>query len=101
MLGPVSHLRASRGVHRHRPWVAPLAPRSPEEKHRAATPLELFFDLVIVVAVAQPGRGLHQPRSEGPFGAGGRRYSWASSGLGGPGVTSTWSAPASATAAVG
>ena len=29
--------------------------RSPHETHRAATPLELFFDLVFVVAIAQAG----------------------------------------------
>ncbi len=33
--------------------------RSPHEAHRAATPLELFFDLVFVVAIAQAANGLH------------------------------------------
>jgi low temperature requirement protein LtrA len=33
--------------------------RSPEEAHRVATPLELFFDLVFVVAVAQVSSELH------------------------------------------
>jgi low temperature requirement protein LtrA len=33
--------------------------RSPHEAHRAATPLELFFDLVFVVAIAQASNGLH------------------------------------------
>jgi low temperature requirement protein LtrA len=33
--------------------------RSPHEPHRAATPLELFFDLVFVVAIAQAAAGLH------------------------------------------
>ena len=33
--------------------------RSPTEPHRVATPLELFFDLVFVVAIAQAGSGLH------------------------------------------
>ena len=37
----------------------PLRPRSPDEPHRAATPLELFFDLVFVVAIAQAASGLH------------------------------------------
>ena len=36
-----------------------LQPRSPDEEHRAATPLELFFDLCFVVAVAQAADGLH------------------------------------------
>jgi low temperature requirement protein LtrA len=41
-------------------WHVPMRGRDPEEEHRAATPLELFFDLCIVVAVAQAGiaRGL-------------------------------------------
>lgn len=39
--------------------VQPMRPRSPEEAHRAATPLELFFDLVFVVAIAQAAAGLH------------------------------------------
>ena len=29
-----------------------MAPRDPAEGHRVATPLELFFDLVFVVAIA-------------------------------------------------
>ena len=33
--------------------------RSPHEAHRTATPLELLFDLVFVVAIAQAGEGLH------------------------------------------
>jgi low temperature requirement protein LtrA len=42
-----------------------MKPRSPSEAHRAATPLELFFDLVIVVAVAQASTGLHHGLAEG------------------------------------
>ena len=33
--------------------------RAPQEEHRASTPLELFFDLVFVVAVALNAAGLH------------------------------------------
>jgi low temperature requirement protein LtrA len=36
-----------------------MRPRSPAEAHRAATPLELFYDLVFVVAIAQASSGLH------------------------------------------
>jgi low temperature requirement protein LtrA len=36
-----------------------MKPRSPHEPHRVATPLELFFDLVFVVAIAQAAAGLH------------------------------------------
>ncbi len=40
-------------------WLQPLKGRDPHEEHRAATPLELFFDLVFVVAIAQAAAGLH------------------------------------------
>ncbi len=33
--------------------------RSPHEAHRVSTPLELLFDLVFVVAIAEGARGLH------------------------------------------
>jgi low temperature requirement protein LtrA len=38
--------------------------RSPHEAHRTATPLELFFDLVFVVAIAQAASGLHHSIAE-------------------------------------
>lgn len=41
-----------------------MAPRSPSEPHRAATPLELFFDLVFVVAIAIAAEGLHHGIAE-------------------------------------
>jgi low temperature requirement protein LtrA len=37
----------------------PMRPRSPHEPHRVATPLELLFDLVFVVAIAEAAGGLH------------------------------------------
>jgi low temperature requirement protein LtrA len=43
--------------------------RDPEEEDRAATPLELFFDLVVVVAVALAADRLHHALVEG-IGAG-------------------------------
>jgi len=43
----------------------PLAPRDPDEEHRTATPLELFFDLVFVVAVASAASALHHGLAEG------------------------------------
>jgi low temperature requirement protein LtrA len=50
------------------PRVPPLhvrmVPRSPHESHRVSTPLELFFDLVIVVAIAQAAAGLHHAIAE-------------------------------------
>jgi low temperature requirement protein LtrA len=40
-------------------WIIPMRARDPDESHRAATPLELFFDLVIVVAIAVGASSLH------------------------------------------
>ena len=41
------------------PWHRPMSGRDPEESHRSATPLELFFDLCFVVAVAAAAATLH------------------------------------------
>jgi low temperature requirement protein LtrA len=40
-------------------WRARMTSRSPHEAHRTATPLELLFDLVFVVAIAQAAAELH------------------------------------------
>lgn len=48
----------------------PMTSRSPDEPHRAATPLELFFDLCFVVAVAQAAANLHHAISENHVGQG-------------------------------
>jgi low temperature requirement protein LtrA len=42
-----------------RAWHRPMVPRDREEEHRTSTPLELFFDLCFVVAVAYAADGLH------------------------------------------
>ena len=34
------------------PSILPMPPRDPDEHHRAATTLELFFDLISVIAIA-------------------------------------------------
>ena len=47
------------------PWARPMTPRDPEEIHRVATPLELFFDLVFVVAIASAAAELHHGLSAG------------------------------------
>ncbi|GHC64678.1 low temperature requirement protein A [Streptomyces cinnamoneus] len=47
-----------------------MTARGREEGHRAATPLELFFDLCFVVAVAQAGRQLVHSLAEGHPGHG-------------------------------
>lgn len=51
-----------------------MKPRSPDEPHRAATPLELFFDLVFVVAIAQAAGWLHHALAEGHVADGILRY---------------------------
>lgn len=45
--------------------LLPMVPRDPKEHERAATPLELFFDLVFVVAVSIAGANLHHSLVEG------------------------------------
>jgi low temperature requirement protein LtrA len=47
-----------------RPLVATMQARSAHEPHRVATPLELLFDLVFVVAIAQAASGLHHAIAE-------------------------------------
>ncbi|GHG81477.1 low temperature requirement protein A [Streptomyces griseocarneus] len=47
-----------------------MTERGREEEHRTATPLELFFDLCFVVAVAQAGRQLVHALAEGHPGHG-------------------------------
>ena len=44
--------------------------RDPDEPHRASTPLELFFDLVFVVAVARAAAALHHELAAGHVGTG-------------------------------
>ncbi|MFC9247525.1 low temperature requirement protein A [Streptomyces sp. NPDC057136] len=57
---------------RGRPGV--MHGRDPNEPHRAATSLELLFDLCFVVAVAQASGGLHEAVSEGHYAAGPLRF---------------------------
>ena len=45
-------------------WISPMKARPANEAHRSATPLELFFDLVFVVAIAQAAVGLHHGIAE-------------------------------------
>ncbi|HKX57818.1 MAG TPA: low temperature requirement protein A [Steroidobacteraceae bacterium] len=47
-----------------KPWRRPVGARDPHEPHRAATSLELLFDLCFVVAVAYAGAGLHHAIAE-------------------------------------
>ncbi|WP_018675869.1 low temperature requirement protein A [Riemerella columbina] len=48
--------------------------RSIDEKHRAATPLELFFDLIFVIAIAAAARGLHHQLAAHEVGYGSIQY---------------------------
>ncbi|MEV4437581.1 low temperature requirement protein A [Streptomyces sp. NPDC049577] len=50
--------------------LRPMTARGRAEEHRTATPLELFFDLCFVVAVAQAGRQLVHALAEGHTGHG-------------------------------
>lgn len=52
------------------PWRRPLSGRDPGEEHRASTPLELFFDLCFVVAVAAAASVLHHDLAENHLGRG-------------------------------
>lgn len=50
--------------HRRMRLAVPLTGRDPAQHDRGATPLELFFDLVFVVAVALAAEGLHHGVAE-------------------------------------
>ncbi|WP_333814900.1 low temperature requirement protein A [Tabrizicola sp.] len=45
--------------------LRPLVSRNPSEHHRVSTTLELFFDLITVIAIAAVTAGLHHGISEG------------------------------------
>ena len=47
--------------------LRPMLPRDPAQPHRAASMLELFFDLVFVVAVSTASAQLHHALSHGDF----------------------------------
>jgi low temperature requirement protein LtrA len=50
--------------------LATMSSRDPDEPHRASTPLELFFDLTFVVAVAQASNTMHHLLVDGHAGDG-------------------------------
>ena len=45
--------------------LRPMPPRDPSEPHRTATPLELFFDLISVIAISAAAAGLHHAIADG------------------------------------
>jgi len=54
--------------------IRPMVPRDPHEPHRAATPLELLFDLVTVIAIAAAAGSLHHAIAADHAGEGVVRY---------------------------
>ncbi|MEZ5979017.1 MAG: low temperature requirement protein A [Planctomycetota bacterium] len=77
-----------------RPFVRRVAARSRDEHHRPATPLELFFDLVIVVAVARAASGLHHAIAEDHVGQGVLAYVMVFFGIWWAWMNFTWFASA-------
>jgi len=55
-------------------FIRPLRGRDTSESHRSATPLELFFDLVSVVAIAAAASGLHHALAQDHLSDGLIRY---------------------------
>ncbi|QJR80155.1 low temperature requirement protein A [Alteromonas pelagimontana] len=47
--------------------LKPMSPRDMQQEHRAATPLELLFDLVSVIAIAAAAAGLHHALAEAHY----------------------------------
>lgn len=63
------HLFCEQALMANKPMLSRLgilrfAPRDPTEPHRGATPLELLFDLVSVIAIASASASLHHAISE-------------------------------------
>lgn len=54
--------------------LVPMLPRDPRESGRAASALELFFDLVFVIAISMAGSNPHHPLAEGRAGYGVQSY---------------------------
>src|ERR1041384_2002099 len=59
---------------RTRSWLTPMRARQSDEPFRVSTPLELFFDLCFVVAIAQAAAPLHHGIAEHHVLAGLRGY---------------------------
>lgn len=72
----------------------PLNPRSPDEPHRASTPLELFFDLVFVVAIAQASSSFHHEIADGAIRDGVVSYFFVFFGIWWAWINFTWFASA-------
>ncbi len=79
---------------RLRSLTVPMQGRSPEEANRVATPLELFFDLVFVVAIAQAGASLSHGLVTGDIGQTIIRYVFVFGGIWWAWMNFTWFASA-------
>jgi low temperature requirement protein LtrA len=79
---------------RQRIWYRPMRSRDPQESHRVATPLELLFDLCLVVAVAQAAAGLHHAIVENHVGTGLVGFGFAFFGIWWGWMNFTWFASA-------
>lgn len=77
-----------------RPWHVPMTGRDPDEPQRAATPLELLFDLCFVVAVAGAAGALHHDLAAGQVGHGLLSYIVVFFAIWWPWVNFTWFASA-------
>ncbi|MFE3018174.1 low temperature requirement protein A [Streptomyces sp. NPDC059256] len=71
-----------------------MVPRRRDEPHRSATPLELFFDLCFVVAVAQAGLQLVHSLADGHPGSGVIGYAFVFFGVWWAWMNFTWFASA-------
>ncbi len=76
------------------PWHIPMVGRDPDEAHRAATPLELLFDLCFVVAVAQAAGALHHDLVDGKVAHGLLNYLFVFFAIWWPWMNFTWFASA-------
>lgn len=74
--------------------LRPMVPRRRDEPHRSATPLELFFDLCFVVAVAQAGLQLVHALAEGHPSTGIAGYAFVFAGVWWAWMNFTWFASA-------
>ena len=76
------------------PPIRSMKPRDVQQPHRAATPLELLFDLVTVIAVASAAAGLHHAIFDGHALDGIIRFAMAFFGIWWAWMNFTWFASA-------
>src|SRR5918995_718988 len=71
-----------------------MAGRDPSEHHRAASPLELLFDLTFVIAFGAAGNELAHQLAEGHIGTGLLGFSFATFGIAWAWINFSWFASA-------